>query len=358
MRTSLRVFAWVGGVVLAALIVLAAPIVYVETACTSEPRADHYAPIISDPSWRRPEARTFLTYPEWQMVYAYDEFAAVLSQHDEHRFGYWRSLSTFWSSYCAMNRHAGSRGGADADTRAMLYTIGSSFNIEVGLKALYEETLGRAVAAIRGPGKTPQDAVAAEMARAYGAFLHQTPWYKFPFAHYIDALWEAPLEGAVRGWERRLALGAEWAAKRAYAGAIARAVEATGKDQLRIRSVVAGLSAERLREFPGVTLIESAGGRLVIESDRYAEFTKVLKALSAAGADIVEIAGNDDIMVSALRDPKGPEWPGDYGELLLELALQGANRSRLLVLVKVGELAALIRRAPELGAEIEHVYDY
>ena len=63
-------------------------------------------------------------------------------------------------------------------------------------------------------------------------------------------------------------------------------------------------------------------------------------------------------MISVLRDPKGPEWPGENGEVLLELSMQGTDRLRLLVLVKVGELAALIRRAPELGAEIEHVYDY
>src|SRR5690606_29800283 len=124
---------------------------------------------------------------------------------------------------------------------------------EMAAKAAYEETVGRFVAWLRGPDKTPQDAVAAAMTSDYAAFLRQTPWYRYDFGRRAAMLWAAPVTDTLRGWERRLALGAEWKAKEAYGRAIAGAVAATGEAQLAIRSVVAGLAAEQLATIDGVS---------------------------------------------------------------------------------------------------------
>ena len=39
--------------------------------------ADTYTPIVPEAD-RRPESRTLLTYPEWHIVHAYDDYAAVI----------------------------------------------------------------------------------------------------------------------------------------------------------------------------------------------------------------------------------------------------------------------------------------
>lgn len=349
--------AWaVGAVLVAAAVFVLTPIAYVETACRGTPAGSDYRPIITQAEWQRPESRTFLTYPEWHMVYAYEDFAKVLETGDEHAFGFLSSVTGFWSSYCALNRMADAHGGADWPTRQMIYTIGTSFNIEMAAKALYEETIGGLAALIRGDAKTPQDTVAAEMAADYGAFLHQTPWYEFPFDEWTSRLWAAPTTG-LRSWERRLALGGEWKAKQAYAGLIKGAVESTGKDELRIRSVVADVPADQLASLPGVSVIGTQDGRSIIDSDRYAAYTILLKQIAFAGGNMVEIAGNDDIMVSIVQRTPASELV--QGSRLVHTFRQRADGGvRMLVLLKVSSLSDALRAAERSGIQVEHVFDY
>ena len=42
-------------------------------------------PLITDPRWQRQEANSYVTYPEWHIVFAYDGLAHTVAQGDEHR---------------------------------------------------------------------------------------------------------------------------------------------------------------------------------------------------------------------------------------------------------------------------------
>ena len=204
-----RIVKW-AAIVLAVLVaVLGAPIAYVELACRGGDPAPAYSPLITDSRHQRAEANSYLTYPEWHIVYAYEGLAETLRSGDEHAFDYASAVAGFWSSYCALNQAAQNHGGADSDTRSTIYVIGVSFMVEMALKAAYEETIGRLFASLRGPEKTPQDLLIREQAADYAAFLHQTPWYKYPFAAARSKLWAAPITSGPRGWERRLGIGAE-----------------------------------------------------------------------------------------------------------------------------------------------------
>ena len=141
-----------------------------------------------------PEANSYLTYPEWHIVYAYEGLAKSLQKGDEHEFGYRQSIAGFWTSFCALNRKASSRGGADFPTRMTLHIIGQSFTFEMAMKAAYEETIGRFFAARRGAEKSAQDVYAAQVATDYAQFLQQKPWYQFDFEKSVDDLWNLPLE--------------------------------------------------------------------------------------------------------------------------------------------------------------------
>ena len=143
-----------------------------------------------------------------------------------------------------------------------------------------------------------------KMADDYARFLQQTPWYSYDFDAAVDGLWELPVASSfLRGWERRLALGAEWKVKAAYAGVIAGAVATTtGKAQLRIRSVVSGLSPAQLAAIAGVDVISADGDRVIIETPRYGAFTKIVRDITGAGGNLAEIAGNGEVhpMTAAL----------------------------------------------------------
>ena len=339
------------------IIALLSPVAYVEFACQDAPIGAAYAPSITDARWQRQEANSYLTYPEWHIVFAYDGLAHVVAAGDEHRFDYVSSISNFWRSTCALTRVAGQHGGADWGTRSMVHTIGVSFTVEMLAKAVYEETIGRLTAWFRGSQKTPQDQAVAKIAADYAAFLRQTPWYEYPFHRKAQELWAAPIDHRVRGWERRLGIGMEFEAKAGYARVLAGAVAATEPAQLRIRSVIAGLSTSSLRTIEDVTIIGGRAGGVEIETPRYAAFTRILADIAKRGGTIREIAGNDEIMAS-LTAPTGASFDAMPGTILLRMQRDGIPGERLLVNVRLRDLAVLLRTYPLRDPGIEHLFDY
>ncbi len=154
MRRLLKGLAILVFAMLLGIIALVSPAAYVEALCHGEPQAQTYVPLIKDPEQSRAEANTYLTYPEWHIVYAYDGLAETLKSGDEYQFPYWESVKGFWTTDCALTRIADAHGGADTDTRLTIATIGVSFTLEMGLKAAYEDTIGRLTAWWRG---APED---------------------------------------------------------------------------------------------------------------------------------------------------------------------------------------------------------
>ena len=327
------------------VLLLLSPVLYVETACRGPKVEPSGTASLLPPEHRRSEARTLMTYPEWHIVHAYDDYARVTQQGAPHDYAFLRAIGQFWGTYCDLAKLAPHHGGADADTRLTIHVIGVSFTAEMLLKALYEESLGRAAYTLFGRG--PLDDVAARQSAEYAAFLRQVPWYRWDFAEMAEELTSAST-GSARDRERSLALGLEYGAKAAYAGVIAGAVAATGADDLTLRSVLTGAAPSELSRIDGVTVIGPRGPGVEIETPRYAAFTDLLPELARTGARFVEIAGNDEIMLT-LTGPDGV--PGAFETL----PRQGYGDLRSLLLTPVGDLLDILRAQPEA---IEHVHDY
>lgn len=327
---------------------LLSPVAYIETMCRPQGAAQAHVPLVGA-DWQRPEGRTLLTYPEWHIVHAYADYAEVIRTGDPHAYGFLSSITGFWSSTCALSQASGPHGGFPWETKQMVYTIGVSFTAELLAKAAYEETAGRLFAALRGATRAPLDDLSARQAADYAVFLQQVPWYKWDFARDAAEL-DAAATSALRDRERRFALGLEYRAKADYAEVIAAAVAAVGEDQLRLRAVVRGLTPEVLAALPEVQVIGTLPEGLVIEAPRYRAFTRLAEAIAAAGGDFVEIAGNDDILITMITDRAGAEGA------LHSFARQGNPGYRHLVLLPVAGLAGLLRDLPD-GA-LEHVHDY
>lgn len=330
---------------------LLAPVGYTEIACRGlgTPTSGDYQSIITDPVWQRAESRTLLTYPEWHIVHAYDDYAEVIRTGDPHDFGFWRAMRGFWSALCPLTEQAADMGGITGDTKLTIYTIGVSFTAEMALKAAYEETLGRFTTWMRGPERAPLDDLSAAQARDYAEFLQQVPWYRYDFladeAELASAATDLP-----RDRERLLALGAEYRAKAAYGEVIASAVADIGADELRLRSIVSGIDGAALSRIEGVTVVAEHAEGIEIETDRYRAFTRLLEVLADEGADLVEIAGNDDILFTALS-PNASESGALYS-----FPRQGYGDYRHLILVPVTDLMDRLRGLD--GMTLEHVHDY
>jgi hypothetical protein len=337
------------GVVLLVLALLA-PVGYVELACRGAAVDSDYAAIVA-PEYRRLESRTLLTYPEWHIVHAYDDYAEVTRRGDPDEFDFFRAITGYWSSLCTLSQVSASYGGVDFETRQMVYVVGVSFTAEMALKASYEETIGRVFTWLRGPARSPLDDLAAEQARGYADFLQQVPWYQWDFAGDAAAL-QAASTGTLRDRERAFALGLEYRVKSAYAGVIADAVADIGFDELTLRLIVTDLERAAPAALPGVTVIRNRPEGWEIEVPRYRVLTGLLAQMATSGAGFVEIAGNDDIMLTALSD--APTHP----DAIYSFARQGYGDFRHLLMVRVADLAETLRGLAANGLRLEYVHDY
>jgi hypothetical protein len=88
------VLRWLKRLVILLLVVvigLLSPVAYVETMCRPDVKPADYRPILPA-EWRRSEASTLLTYPEWHIVHAYDDYAAVIRTGDPADFAFLSSI--------------------------------------------------------------------------------------------------------------------------------------------------------------------------------------------------------------------------------------------------------------------------
>ena len=56
------------------------------------------------PGYQRPEESTYLTYPEWAIVYAAREYAGFVKDHQPSGFPYWSYIGRFWQDYAMVIR--------------------------------------------------------------------------------------------------------------------------------------------------------------------------------------------------------------------------------------------------------------
>jgi hypothetical protein len=348
------------GALLAALVLV--PVAYIEGGCRgplSELRPDApYKPLLDRGFGRRKEARTWLTYPEWHIVYSAESFGRFLKDRPPSAFPYFRHIGRFWSSYCALNQVTSASPGT-GEAKVMIYTIGISYTVELGVKALYENTLGRFFEWASG-WRSADDAYAARVQQRYGAFMHETPWYAFPFGQAFLGLWRTSEPSAhVRHWERRFALSLEYGTKAGYAKLIGWASDTSmGPDERRLRMVLKGPPAVVAAVDPRIQPVGRIGdGLTVVEVPRYAQLTEIFSKLAAAGVDPVEVAGNDDIFATFLLPDRTAPPPG--GVQLLAMPLDDRRGWRRVGLsMKVPALATILRAVRAGGGEVEHVYDY
>ena len=191
---------------------------YSGTSQPHVPSADVQRAMDGVVNYTREEASTFLTLPEWYIVYNTEEYARFIGAQNPSQFPYAGSVRQYWRYYGGVCDATKGIYPFSSGNHMMLGVIGSSFTIEYVLKGLYENTAGRFTEWISGRD-TPEDAFAYKTATEYGAFMHTVPWYEFPFFSRVSRLWrETPMRGPrmLRKWERKLALTAEYGAKGMY----------------------------------------------------------------------------------------------------------------------------------------------
>ena len=276
-------------------------------------------PAIDEPGYRRKLDNTFFTFPEWYIVYSFEDFGRFLDRSSESHFDYLGHILGFWRSFCTINRAVpDERRSRCTEVKTMIYVIGVSYSAEYAIKGFYENTIGRVFEWIRGATRTPQDEYAREVLQDYAAFLYTIPWYKFPFREKLDGLMaiSTPTPSPVRTWERDFALGAEYFVKIGYAWLIQKALDACSDNEPRdIMFVVATLPPEVLANEPRIKPVRALTPQWqLVQTPRYKDFTEILQSLLDQGIRLAEIAGNHEILITVIApDSRQARRQGHHG---------------------------------------------
>ena len=245
----------------------------------------------------------------------------------------------------------------------MVLVIGSSYTAENAIKGAYESTIGRLSARLAGRALTQEDLLAADVAQDYVDFIRAEPWYEFSFLRSLKQLWaETDLFGPhlLRKWERKLALSAEYLVKAEYAMLIKVASKAAyGNEAAEVLALADNAPAAALENETRVELRQRfEDGSVLLSLPRYDEFRDTVQRLVARGVRFREIAGNGEILVTAVVPAT---WSYDLpaGSVLIEKPMLTDRRlKRIAVRTPVPWLHAILLGFADRGLEVEHLYDY
>lgn len=354
-------------VAVSGLIALAVPARFVGVHCfsvRSQPpsRSAELVRVTADvKGYVRNAASTYLTLPEWYIVYSTEEYASFVRSRAPSRFPYFAAISQYWRYYREACRATKRVYPFDAGVHLMLGVIGLSFSIENAVKGVYENTVGVVSEGV-GFYHTDEDVFARKTAREYAEFMHTVPWYEFPFASKLKALWsETPLWGPdlVRKWERRLALSAEYAVKAWYGWLIRLATGAAYQPEDQVIHAWIDEAPDRIFDDGRIGKVKTVGRRShIVTLPRYEAFTQVVTGLVKQGVRFRDFAGNDAILLTAIA-PRAWDYRLGTGALLFsEEILTNPAAKRIVVKAPVPSLHVLLADLTSHGVAIEHLYDY
>jgi len=322
------------------------------------------APIapIAPPEHVRGVEQTFLTYPEWFLVFSPAEYASYVRHASPDGFPFLGHVGQFWQGYAAVTKESYAMGNElNPGYHLMVMVIGVSTTVEYALRSAYESLVGRLSQATTG-APTAEDQLAAGVAQDYVNFIRELPWYEYDFDKQLRALWALPAGGPdlARKWERRFALSTEYGIKALYARLIKLGTRSIYDTPLLVTAAVVQPAPRPDPKLPQVKLLkELPDGAALVTVPRYEAFTAYAQGLAAQGVDFREIAGNDSILlVSLIGDQQWQPRTGIEQRLLEQPILTQPGRKRVVATAQVRHLGAALREWAQAGVQVEHLFDY
>jgi hypothetical protein len=316
-----------------------------------------------EPEALRNEGQTFLTLPEWYIVFSAEEYQRHLATQAPSAFPYFRSIGQFWTLYRKVIGRTRDEYPLNTEYHVMNVVIGLSYSLENVIKGVYEGSVGRLFEwSCTGPivACSAEDAFAADAARAYDTFVRTYPWYEFPFRERASQLWQLENNSQasrVRAVERRLYLSAEYGLKALYAGVIRKASQ--GAYGVEAQTTRVWLSRPAAAALPAnAHSLGRFDNEEVLELPRYEGFRDALQAIDAEHTQLRQVAGNERIALSVVI-PHAFKFRGDEAERVVRWpVLTDTKHDRALLYARVDKLLPLLSDLKTRGAAIDHVFDF
>jgi hypothetical protein len=319
-------------------------------------------PPYAAPPDRRGEEQTFLTFPEWFLVFSPAEYADYVRTHTPDGFCFWGHIGQLWGAYAGVIRETTARHEpTNWGYHLMIIVISVSTTVEYAVRSAYETTIGRTFA-LFGGGETSEDAYGARVAQQYVDFIRLRPWYEFDFWGRLRGLWsDTPLWGphVLRKWERKYALTTEYMVKALYGWLITKATGSIYETPLETTTVVARDWSRCDAHAVGFRVLQPiSDSEALLALPRYAPFTDAARALARCGAEFEEIAGNRTVILTSVLGELGRTPPAGVAVMTRQAIITQPDLERLVLIVPLDRLGGLLRNLESERLTLEHVFDY
>jgi FAD/FMN-containing dehydrogenase len=311
----------------------------------------------------RREEQTFLTIPEWYLVFNPQEYADFLDAgNNPSDFPFMSSIQEYWTLYDRVTAIADSAYPRNDQYITVLRVIGISTTIEYMYKGIYENVIGRFTRWLAGNQDTPEDLIIRQAQRAYSELIYDKAWYEFDFWPWVQKIWSEPVflgPNIIRKLERKLFFSLEYGFKTIYAKLIELGAKTAYKQSDGLIYLTVSNRNPDLKNIPEqVEILEKHNKRYLISVPRWGGFTEVIPKLANQNFDFDDISGNNEIVVT-YNIEKAKPFSSNYSSTLFESSfVSNPKIKRLAVLTKVKDLKNLILESQAKGYKIEHIFDY
>ncbi len=310
----------------------------------------------------RPPDQTFLTYPEWFLVFSPAEQADYFKTHTSTTFPYLKHVDQMWSGYGVMYDQIKGNFPFNTGYHVMIWVITGSATVEYGIKSFYETIIGRITDTNPHDEMTAEDKFNANYEHSYVKFIEALPWYEYDFNHQLKSLWSnISFSGPhlLRKLERRYYLTTELLVKSGYGWLIGLGTK-SAYDTASLQTAVV------IDKLP--TDLDTTGfmhnvkilpnGMVLANLPRYAEFNTAVNRLAKNGVVFTEIAGNKGAIMLTILTDKSLNVTGNYKVLFSQPVFTKPGLNRIALVTTVGNLSTTVKKLLEDKVTIEHVYDY
>jgi len=310
----------------------------------------------------RPPDQTFLTYPEWFLVFSPAEQADYFKTHTSTTFPYLKHIDQMWGGYGVMYDQIKGNFPFNTGYHIMIWVIAGSTTVEYGIRSFYETIIGRITDTNPNEEMTAEDKLNANYEHSYVKFIEALPWYEYDFNHQLKSLWSnTTFSGPhlLRKLERRYYLTTELLIKSGYGWLIGLGTKsayetASLQTEVVMDKLPAGLNTTGLVH--NVKVLPN--GMVLANLPRYAEFNTAVSKLAKNDVSFKEIAGNNGAIMLTILANKSLNITGNYKVLFSQPVFTKPGLSRVALVTTVENLSATVKTLLADKVIIEHVYDY
>ena len=289
----------------------------------------------------RPADQTFLTFPEWYLVFSPEEQANYFKKHTASTFPFMSHTAQIWESYKIVNNQVKDNFPNNNGYHFMIWVIGSSASVEYSIKAWYETIIGRITDTYEV--KTEEDKFNAKFTQDYVDFIKDKPWYEFDFKSHLKSLWSSSSfygDNILRKIERKYILTSELAVKYVYGKLIGLGTKTVYDEALPTTTVV--LENDSLQSLP-----------------RYDKFANAITSLANNGHNFKEIAGNNSAILITFLVANSDETNFENTQIVFTQPIaSNLKMKRIALAIPVSQLAKLLKQLNYQKIIIEHIFDY